>query len=214
MAADHFGHGVDDQARTVLDRAADQGGEGIVDDQGDAGFARDLRQEIQLGKAEQGIRQGLGEDELRRRLQQRPERTEVRRVEHVMTDPPPRELAGHERGRFAIDAVGNEEVVILTQECEKNRGDRSHARSTDQAGLSSLESGQLVGELGRVGVCLAGINEARDVSLVEGIDVVETSSGSRPNSARSAGPEAGSSIREGPRRGADGRRIWPGTSRW
>ena len=57
----------------------------------------------------------------------------VRRVEHVVTDPPPRELAGHQRGRLAIDAVGNEEVIVLAEECQKNRGDRSHARSTDQA---------------------------------------------------------------------------------
>ena len=67
-------------------------GERVVDDERNAGLARDRGQASQVGDAQQRVRDRLGEDQPRRRRHERPERTRVGGgVEDVVADPPARQ---------------------------------------------------------------------------------------------------------------------------
>ena len=95
----------------------------------------------------------------------------VGRVEDVVADPPPRQLPRDQRAGPAINAVGEQDVVPLPEQVQERRGDRPHARGADQPGLGPLEPGELLGELGRVGMAVARVDEAAGRAVVQGVDV-------------------------------------------
>ena len=133
VAADHLRHRVHDQARAVLDRPADQRGERVVDDQGDAGLPGDRGQAGEVRDAEQGIGEGLGEDRARRSGSTALGRRRHRPGRRCVADPPSRQLAGDQGAGPAVDAVGDQHMVALAEEREQRRGDGPHARGADQA---------------------------------------------------------------------------------
>ena len=65
MAADQLGHGVRDGVSTERDRAAEQGGKGVVDHQVRPALVRELGQPLDIGQPDQWVREGLGEDQPR-----------------------------------------------------------------------------------------------------------------------------------------------------
>src|SRR5262249_9944696 len=94
-------------------------------------------------------------------------------VEKVNLYTPTRENARDECGRFAVDAPGDQHLVVLRKMREKNRGNCPHSRGADETRFGTFEPRHLLGELGRVGMTVAGVDESRGQSVAKRIHMIE-----------------------------------------
>ena len=161
MAADQLGHRMHDECGPKLDGPAEERGEGVVDQHGNSGLAADPGDRLEVGDPEQGIGDGLDQDQPGSRCDLRwPELSGWAGIEAIVGHSEPGELPGHQGGRLAIEPFGDQDVIALAGEGEEGGGDGGHSRRADQSGLGFLEVGQLGGELDRVGMAVAGVEEA------------------------------------------------------
>ena len=98
------------------------------------------------------------------------------------------QLPGHQRGRLAVESVGDDHVVALADQGQQGGGDGRHPRGADQARLGALDLGHLGGELGRVGMAVAGVEEALEPAVVEAVDLIEVGDLVDRRSGRAKGP--------------------------
>ena len=64
-------------------------------------------------------------------------------------------------------------MVALAEERQEGGRDGPHARGADEGRLAALELRKLLGELGRIGVAVARVDEATRVPAVQGVDMIE-----------------------------------------
>ncbi len=216
VAADQLGHGVHDERGPQRQGPAEERSEGLVDQDGHVRLAADPRDRFEVGDAEQGIGDRLDQDEPGVRRDQACELLGMGGIEAVVGDAEPDHFPGDERGRLAVESLREDHVVALADQGEHGRRDGGHPGGADQGGLRALDLGHLGGELDRVGMSVAGVEEAGEPAVVEAVHLVQV--GDLVDGAqlerRGQGPADGSRPR-----GGCGHSEWhhregdPGTSR-
>jgi hypothetical protein len=163
-AADELRDAVHHDIRAVIDRAQNEGAEGIVDHEGNAGVMRDRRELRDVRSAQRRVRQALRVDGARPVGDGSTHGVEIGNVDEGRRYARlRRQEIVHQRIGAAVHGIRCDDVIARTAEREQRRGNRAHAARGAVRGFGALDRRELQAEVVHGGVEMPPIQVATGI---------------------------------------------------